>query len=115
MRTMLAAKLHGLTVTGASLDYNGSVSIDSAVMAQADILPGEQVHVVSLSTGARWVTYALPAEHGEFTVNGAGARLAQPGDRVIVMTYRSSDERSPATALFFGLGNEVIRTVWPYP
>jgi aspartate 1-decarboxylase len=88
-RTMLKSKIHRATVTDASLDYIGSISIDSTLMKSADILANEQVHVLNLSNGARFETYAIEAEpdSGTVCVNGAAARLVCPGDKVIVLTY----------------------------
>jgi len=108
MRTWVAAKLHGITVTDASVRYHGSVGIDAALMDAAGIEPYEQVHVVNLSTGDRWVTYALPVEQpGAFTLNGGGARLGVPGDECVVMTYRTGVEFHPATVLFLDGDNRV--------
>ncbi|HJZ62229.1 MAG TPA: pantoate--beta-alanine ligase [Miltoncostaeaceae bacterium] len=88
-RRMLKSKIHRATVTDANLDYVGSITVDRALLAAADVLPYEQVHVLNLSTGARFETYAIegPAGGGDICLNGAAARLAQPGDRVIVLTY----------------------------
>jgi pantoate--beta-alanine ligase len=88
-RRMLKSKIHRATVTDANLDYVGSITVDRALLAAADILPYEQVHVLNLSTGGRFETYAIegPAGGGDICLNGAAARLAQPGDRVIVLTY----------------------------
>lgn len=89
LRTVLAGKIHRATVTGACLDYVGSISVDADLLAAAGILPYEQVHVVNLNNGARLVTYAIEATPGSGAVvlNGAAARLAAPGDRVIVLAY----------------------------
>ena len=110
MRTWVSAKLHGITVTDASVEYHGSVGIDAALMAAVDILPWEQVHVVNLSSGHRWVTYALPLEAGggEFTLNGGGARLGVVGDVCVVMAYRTATEFTPAKVAFVGAGNTVV-------
>lgn len=108
MRTWVGAKLHGVRVTDASVDYHGSVGIDAELMATAGIEPFEQVHVVNLNTGGRWVTYALPVDQrGAFTLNGGGARLGVVGDTCVVMTYRTGDEYEPASVLFFDVANRV--------
>jgi aspartate 1-decarboxylase len=93
-RTMLKSKIHRATVTDASLDYMGSITIDRTLMEAADILPNEQVHVLNLSNGARFETYAIEGERdsGVVCVNGAAARLVAPGDKVIVLTYASVPE-----------------------
>lgn len=88
-RTMLKSKIHRATVTDASLDYIGSITLDQELMEAADILPNEQVHVLDLSNGARFETYAIEGERGSgvVCVNGAAARLVAPGDKVIVLSY----------------------------
>ena len=87
--TMMKAKLHRATVTQADLDYEGSIAIDRDLLDASGILPHEQVDVLNIDTGARFTTYAIEAPPGSrtFGVNGAAARLAQPGDRIIVVAY----------------------------
>lgn len=89
LRTVLAGKIHRATVTGACLEYVGSISIDSLLLNAAGIAPYEQVHIVNINNGARLVTYALEATaySGAVVLNGAAARLAVPGDLVIVLAY----------------------------
>jgi aspartate 1-decarboxylase len=84
---MMKSKIHRATVTGADLHYVGSVSIDTELMALADILPHEQVAVLDIDNGARFETYAIAGERGQVQLNGAAARLVSPGDRVILITY----------------------------
>lgn len=88
-RFMLKSKIHRAKLTGTELDYEGSIAIDKTLLEAADILPGEQVHVLNLSSGARLVTYAIEAEAGSGTVmlNGPAARLGMAGDLVVVLTY----------------------------
>ena len=86
-RRMLKSKIHRATVTDANLHYVGSISICPELMAAADILENEQVHVVDINNGARFETYAIPGGPGEVCLNGAAARLVQPGDLVIIFTY----------------------------
>jgi aspartate 1-decarboxylase len=88
-RLMFKSKIHRATVTAANLNYEGSLTVDPDLLAAADILPYEQIHVWDVSNGARLVTYALPGVRGsgEVCVNGAGAHLIKPGDLVIVATY----------------------------
>jgi aspartate 1-decarboxylase len=88
-RTLLSAKLHNCTLTGANLDYVGSISIDQHLLEAAGILTYEQVQVVNINNGERLVTYAIPApaHSGTIELNGAAARLGAKGDRVIIMTY----------------------------
>jgi aspartate 1-decarboxylase len=87
--TMMKAKLHRATVTQADLDYEGSIAIDSDLLEASGILPHEQVDVLNVTTGDRFTTYAIAAPRGSrvIGVNGAAARLAQKGDKVIVVTY----------------------------
>ena len=88
-RQMLKSKIHRATVTDCDLHYVGSVTIDAALMEQADLLPGEHVHVLDVDNGARFETYVIEGERGagELCLNGAAARLVQRGDRVIVVSY----------------------------
>lgn len=86
-RRMMKSKIHRAKVTGADLNYVGSISLDPELMALADILEWEQVAVLDIDNGARFETYAIVGGPGEVTLNGAAARLVHPGDRVIVITY----------------------------
>ena len=95
-RRMLKSKIHRAAVTGTDADYAGSISIDPRLMEQADVVQWEQVAVLDVDNGARFETYAMPGEPGEVRVNGAAARLVEPGHRVIVLTYADYDEREVA-------------------
>ena len=88
-RTMLKSKIHRATITGSDLNYVGSITIDPDLLEAADILPHEQVHVVDVDNGARFVTYTLLGERGSgvIQVNGAAARLVHTGDTIIVISY----------------------------
>ena len=88
-RTLLKAKLHRGTVTGADLHYEGSVTIDRDLMDAVDIVPFEQVDVYDITNGARLTTYAIEGERGagEIRINGAAAHLVKPGDLVIIACY----------------------------
>jgi aspartate 1-decarboxylase len=86
-RRMMKSKIHRATVTGADLNYVGSISMDTELMALADILPYEQVAVLDIDNGARFETYAIEGERGQICLNGAAARLVSPGDKVIIITY----------------------------
>ncbi|WP_263789558.1 aspartate 1-decarboxylase [Salinibacter sp.] len=87
--SMLRAKLHRLRVTEADLYYEGSITIDEELLDAAGMLPYEKVQVVNVNNGSRLETYTIPGEAGERTVclNGPAARLAAPGDEVIVIAY----------------------------
>jgi aspartate 1-decarboxylase len=91
-RRMMKSKIHRATVTGANLNYVGSVSIDTELMALADILPYEQVAVLDIDNGARFETYAIEGERGQICLNGAAARLVSPGDKVIIITYAEYED-----------------------
>jgi aspartate 1-decarboxylase len=88
-RTMFKSKIHRATVTQADLHYVGSITIDEDLMAAADLLEGEQVHVVDIDNGARLETYVIPGPRGSGVIglNGAAARLIQTGDLLIIMSY----------------------------
>ena len=88
-RVMCKSKIHRATVTGADLNYMGSITIDADLMEKADILPYEKVQVVNNNNGARLETYVISGERGrgEICLNGAAARHAQEGDKVIVISY----------------------------
>jgi aspartate 1-decarboxylase len=91
---LMNGKIHRATVTQADLHYVGSLTIDADLMAAADIVEGEQVHVVDITNGSRLVTYAITGEAGSgvIGINGAAARIVQPGDLVIIITYATVDE-----------------------
>ena len=98
-RFMLKSKIHRATLTGTELDYEGSIAIDRDLLEAADMLPGEQVQVLNLNNGQRLITYAIeaPAGSGTMMLNGPAARLATPGDTVIVLSYCVvSDEEAGA-------------------
>lgn len=95
-RRMMKSKIHRATVTDANLSYVGSVSLDPDLMERADILVGEQVQIVDIDNGSRFETYAIEGAHGDVCLNGAAARLVQPGDRVIIITYGDYNEAEVA-------------------
>lgn len=93
-RSLLLAKIHNCTLTAANIDYMGSISIDQTLLDAAGILPYEQVQVVNIANGERFITYAIaaPANSGAIELNGAAARLGVKGDRLIIMTYAQFSE-----------------------
>ncbi len=105
-RLMLKSKIHRATLTATELHYEGSVAIDRRLLAAADILPGEQVHVLNVSTGARLVTYAIaaPAGSGVVSLRGAAARSGQAGDILILLTYAGVPESEAA-----GFRSRIVR------
>jgi aspartate 1-decarboxylase len=115
LRLMCKSKIHRATVTGADLNYVGSITIDSELMEAADLLEYEQVHVVNVNNGARFETYVIAgaAGEGEICLNGAAARLAHAGDKVIVISYAQYDEAELAayrpTFIFVDEQNHIQR------
>ncbi|MEU5089310.1 aspartate 1-decarboxylase [Streptomyces sp. NPDC021356] len=94
LRTMLKSKIHRATVTHADLHYVGSVTIDADLLDAADLLPGELVHIVDITNGARLETYVIEGERGSgvIGINGAAAHLVHPGDLVILISYVQVDD-----------------------
>jgi aspartate 1-decarboxylase len=88
-RKFLRGKIHGATVTGTAVDYEGSISVDTDLLAAAGIAPFESVHVWNISNGERFETYAIAGRSGsgEVVVNGAAAHRTRVGDRVIIATF----------------------------
>lgn len=86
---MFKSKIHRATVTEANLNYVGSVTIDKVLLDRADILPGEKVQIVNNNNGERLETYTIEGRKnsGIICLNGAAARLVQPGDKVIIIAY----------------------------
>ena len=117
LRTMMKAKIHRAVVTGADLNYVGSVTIDEEILKQVDILPNEKVQIVNNNNGARLETYVIPGEKGSGVVclNGAAARLVQKGDTVIIISYAlvSNEELvefKPKVAIM-NENNEIVRLI----
>jgi aspartate 1-decarboxylase len=94
-RQMLKSKIHRATVTDCDVDYIGSITVDTELMAQADLITNEQVHVWDIDNGARFVTYVIDGEPGSgaMQVNGAAAHLTRPGHKIIVASFGAYDER----------------------
>jgi aspartate 1-decarboxylase len=99
LRHMLKSKIHRATLTGKALDYEGSIAVDEVLLQRADILAGEQVHVLNLHSGARLVTYAIPAPPNSGTVllNGPAARLGEAGDPVVLLSYAAMSSAKAQT------------------
>ncbi len=95
---LLKAKIHCATVTEANLRYMGSITIDETLLKAANILPNERVQVVNNNNGERLETYVIKGapNSGVICLNGAAARLAQPGDVVIIMAYAMMEEEEAA-------------------
>ena len=88
-RIMFKSKIHRATVTGADLNYEGSITVDSELLKLADIYPYEKVDIYNVTNGERFSTYVIPGEpgSGEICLNGAAARKVQKGDVVIIVSY----------------------------
>ena len=116
LRTMMKSKIHRATVTQADLHYVGSVTVDEDLLDAADLLPGELVHVVDISNGARLETYTIagPRGSGVLGINGAAARLVHPGDLVILIAYAQLDDAEARTfrphVVFVDAANKVTGT-----
>jgi aspartate 1-decarboxylase len=114
--TMLKAKLHRATVTHSELGYEGSCAIDGNILDLSGIREYEQIQIYNVNNGARFTTYAIRAEEGSglFSVNGAAARLACPGDLIIVCAYAILDQKEAEshkpTLIYFNEKNQVQRT-----
>lgn len=87
--TMLKSKIHRAVVTQAELNYVGSITVDIDLLEQSGIYEYEKVHIVDINNGARFETYTIAGERGSgvMCLNGAAARMAQPGDKIILMAY----------------------------
>lgn len=113
---MLKAKLHRATVTHSELGYEGSCAIDGNILDLSGIREYEQIQIYNVNNGARFTTYAIRAEEGSglFSVNGAAARLACPGDLIIVCAYAILDQKEAEThkptLIYFNEKNQIQRT-----
>ena len=116
-RVMMKSKIHRATVTEANLNYVGSITIDEELMELADIWANEKVQVVDNNNGARLETYVIPGPRGSGVIclNGAAARLVQPGDTVIIIAYAIMSEEEAKThkprIVIMGKDNKVLDTV----
>jgi aspartate 1-decarboxylase len=89
---MLKSKIHRATVTGADMNYEGSIAIDRKLIEAANLLDFERVDIYNINSGARFSTYVILGDEGEISLNGAAARLVQPGDLVIIASYAEYEE-----------------------
>lgn len=90
---VVKSKIHRVTVTGADLNYIGSITIDEALLEASNIIEGEKVQIVNVNNGERFETYAIVGQKnsGEITLNGPAARRVQKGDIIIIIAYGSMD------------------------
>lgn len=113
-RHLMKSKVHRATITSADLHYEGSLTLDRDLMAAADLVEFEEIHVVNVNNGQRFVTYIIPGEPGSGTVqlNGAAARLGMPGDLVILIAYGIVDNEAVANhsprVVFVDASNRII-------
>ena len=111
---MFHGKIHRATVTQANLNYMGSITIDQDLLDASGILPGERVQIVDNNNGSRIETYTIPGERGSGVIclNGAAARLVQPGDLVIIVAYATmSPEEAKSwkpTVIHVNSKNEIV-------
>jgi len=116
LNTMLKAKLHRARVTHSELEYEGSCAIDGHLLDKSGINEYEQIHIYNVNTGARLVTYAIRAQDGSgiVSVNGAAARLAAPGDILIICAYATLDKLElkafKPTMIYLDDKNRITRT-----
>ena len=116
LRTMMKSKIHRATVTQADLHYVGSVTVDRDLLDAADLLPGELVHIVDVTNGARLETYTIAGERGSgvIGINGAAARLVHPGDVVILIGYgqmETAEARAfEPSVVFVDADNRIVGT-----
>ena len=108
-RWLLKSKLHRARVTGTEKDYEGSIAIDADLLAEADIAVGERVQIVNVTNGERFETYTIEGDTGQMEINGAAARLAEPVDVIIVISYAlyAENERPEPTVLLLDEDNRV--------
>lgn len=112
--SLLKAKLHHARVTDCKINYQGSLTLDPEWMETLQILPYEEVHVYNIENGNRFSTYVIPGEKGarQVVLNGAAARLAAVGDRLIIAVYAwyEPDEAQghQPRLLVMGEGNKIL-------
>lgn len=110
---MLYAKIHNAKVTSVLLHYEGSITIDEEILKQTDILPGERVQVLNLNNGERFTTYVIAGGRGEIILNGPSARLAYPGDPLLILAYKLVSEEEVKNwrykVAYLNENNEVVK------
>lgn len=114
-RHLMKSKIHRATITSADLNYQGSLTLDEALMEAADLVEYEEIQVVNVNNGARFTTYVIPGarDSGVVQLNGAAARLGMPGDLVILIAYGVFDEAEVAgfrpRVVFADAANRIAR------
>ncbi len=115
MRTFVHGKIHGIRITECKLRYNGSAEIDPALLEASGIAPYEQIQVANMANGERLVTYVFPGQPGQFTLNGAAARLGSIGDDCLVIAYRQEEKFSGAKVVIVRPDDNSILERMEYP
>ncbi len=108
LKTVMAVKLHGLTVTQCHLHYSGSITIPRSICLEAGLKEGDQVDIYNFNNGARYTTYVIEGPDGVVGINGPSARFCQPGDRIVVVQYVITDENITPRVLFFDENNKIV-------
>ncbi len=98
-RVMLKSKIYDVRVTETDINCAGSITIDTKLMEEADLFSYEQVHVLNINNGQRFVTYVIPGHRGQICINGAASRLAVAGDSIIILSYYTTDEQPIKTRM----------------
>ncbi|HZI81261.1 MAG TPA: aspartate 1-decarboxylase [Vicinamibacterales bacterium] len=113
LRVICKSKIHHAVVTGADLNYIGSIGIDAGLMRLTDIVPGEKVSVWNVNNGQRIETYAIALPEGsrQVVVNGAAARHFQAGDTVIIVAFCLTDEAVEPRMIAVDSDNRLVRTL----
>jgi aspartate 1-decarboxylase len=91
-RVVLRSKTRGATVTDADLESEGSCAIDPVLLRAADLVSGEQIHIVNVSNGSRAITYAIEGSSGQVGLHGAMAHIGRPGDAVVIVAHAHASE-----------------------
>ena len=115
LRAILKSKIHRAIVTGADIDYVGSVGVDQDLLERTDIIPGERVAIWNINNGTRIDTYAisLPRGSGQIVINGAAARHFHPGDKVIIVAFCLTDEAVEPRMIAVDEQNRFVRDLVP--
>ena len=113
MRNVLRSKIHRAYITDANADYIGSIIIDRELMERVDLWEFEKVLICDVTNGNRWETYALPGERGSGTVSmqGAGAKLCNKGDCVIILSFEVSDKRIDPKMILVDQNNQFVEYI----
>ena len=117
LRQFLRAKIHKATVTEANLDYIGSITIDSTLLAKVGMNTGELVHIWNITNGSRFETYIIEGKpgSGQMCINGAGAHLAKEGDQIIIAAFALADEPVSAKVILVDEKNRFERYLSSQP